>query len=130
MGYGHWLCGLDFALSTPKEVVVVGNRAESNTVELLNAVYSRFLPNKVVAGMESGDDPIADQLELLEGRVLINGLPTAYVCQNYACQMPVTDPQALLELLDPASDGLHVASQLGKLESPRWKLNPISEAGE
>ena len=130
MGYGHWLCGLDFALSTPKEVVVVGNRTEASTVELLNAVYSRFLPNKVVAGMESEDDPIADQLGLLEGRVLVNGLPTAYVCQNYACQMPVTDPRALLEQLDPASGGLDVARQLGKLESPRWKLNPTSEAGE
>ena len=130
MGYGHWLCGLDFALSTPKEVVVVGNRAEASTVELLNAVYSRFLPNKVVAGMESEDDPIADQLGLLEGRVLINGLPTAYVCQNYTCQMPVTDPRALLEQLDPMSDSLDVASQSGYLEPPRWKLNPISEAGE
>ncbi|MEE2656684.1 MAG: thioredoxin domain-containing protein, partial [Chloroflexota bacterium] len=130
MGYGHWLCGLDFALSTPKEVVVVGNRTETNTVALLNAVYSRFLPNKVVAGMETEDDPIADQLGLLEGRVLINGLPTAYVCQNYTCQMPVTDPRELLEQLDPASDGMNIASQSGYLEPPKWKLNPISEAGE
>ena len=110
--------------------MVVGNRTDASTVELLNAVYSRFLPNKVVAGMESEDDPIADQLGLLEGRVLVNGLPTAYVCQNYACQMPVTAPRALLEQLDPASGGLDVARQLGKLESPRWKLNPTSEAGE
>jgi len=97
---------------------------------LLNAVYSRFLPNKVVAGMETEDDPIADQLGLLEGRVLINGLPTAYVCQNYTCQMPVTDPSELLEQLDPASDGMDITSQSGYLEPPKWKLNPISEAGE
>ncbi len=130
VGYGHWLCALDFALSTPKEVVVVGDRSAAGTVALLNAVYSKFIPNKVVAGMASEDDPIAEELGLLEGRVLINGQPTAYVCQNYACQMPVTDAAALLEQLGAQSDGLDVISQSGYLLPPKWKLNPISEAGE
>ncbi len=130
VGYGHWLCGLDFALSTPKEVVIVGDRSEAGTVALLDAVYSKFIPNKVVAGMASEDDPIAEELGLLEGRVLIGGKPTAYVCQNYACQMPVTDPEALLEQLGSASDGLDVVSQSGYLLPPKWKLNPTSEAGE
>ena len=130
VGYGHWLCGLDFALSTPKEVVIVGDRSEAGTVALLDAVYSRYLPNKVVAGMASEDDPIAEELGLLEGRVLIGGKPTAYVCQNYACQMPVTDPEALLEQLGSASDGLDVVSKSGYLLPPKWKLNPTSEAGE
>ena len=130
VGYGHWLCAMDFALSTPKEVVIVGDRSDEGTKALLNAVYSRFLPNKVVAGMTSEDDPIAEELGLLEGRVLIGGKPTAYVCQNYACQMPVTDPEALLEQLGAESDGLDVVSQSGYLLPPKWKLNPISEAGE
>jgi uncharacterized protein YyaL (SSP411 family) len=130
VGYGHWLCALDFALSTPKEVVIVGDRSTAGTVALLNAVYSKFIPNKVVAGMASEDDPIAEELGLLEGRVLINGQPTAYVCQNYACQMPVTDAAALLEQLGAQSDGLDVISQSGYLLPPKWKLNPISEAGE
>ena len=130
VGYGHWLCALDFALSTPKEVVVVGDRSNEGTVALLNAVYSRFLPNKVVAGMSSEDDAVAEELGLLEGRVLIGGQPTAYVCQNYACQMPVTDPESLLEQLGAGSDGLDVLSQSGYLLPPKWKLNPISEAGE
>jgi uncharacterized protein YyaL (SSP411 family) len=130
VGYGHWLCALDFALSTPKEVVVVGDRSEAGTVALLNVLYSKFIPNKVVAGMASEDDPIAQEIELLEGRVLINGQPTAYVCQNYACQMPVTDAAALLKQLGTQSDGLDVISQSGYLLPPKWKLNPISEAGE
>ena len=130
MGYGNWLCAMDFALSTPKEVVVVGDRAEAGTIALLDAVYSKFIPNKVVAGMASEDDAIAEDLGLLEGRVLIGGQPTAYVCQNYTCQMPVTDPEALLEQLGSGSDGLDVVSQSGYLLPPKWKLNPVSEAGE
>ena len=127
-GYGHWLCGLDYALSTPKEVVVVGDRSEAGTVALLNAVYSRYLPNKVVAGMASEDDPIADELGLLEGKVLINGMPTAYVCQNFACQLPVTDPAALLEQLGPESQTADPSTGSGYLLPPKWKLNPQGPA--
>ena len=112
IGYGHWLCAMDYALSTPKEVVVVGERDDAATKALLEAVHSRFIPNKVVAGMASEDDPIADELALLEGRGLVGGRPTAYVCQNYACQLPVTDPAALLEQLGVAgSDGRPIPTE-------------------
>ena len=75
IGYGHWLCAMDYALSTPKEVVVVGERDDAATKALLEAVHSRFIPNKVVAGMASEDDPIADELALLEGRSLVGRPP-------------------------------------------------------
>ncbi len=130
IGYGHWLCAMDYALSTPKEVVVVGDREDAATKALLEAVHSRYIPNKVVAGMATEDDPIADELALLEGRGLVGGLPTAYVCQNYACQLPVTDPEALLEQLG-APAGAADPSQLDSYLLPaKWRLNPTSEAGE
>ena len=118
MGYGHWLCAMDYALSTPREVVVVGDREDAATKALLEAVHSRFIPNKVLAGMASEDDPIADELALLEGRGLISGRPTAYVCRNYACQLPVTEPAALLEQL--AGGGADPA-QPGYLLPPKWQ---------
>ena len=130
MGYGHWLCAMDYLLSTPKEVVVVGDREDAATKALLSAVHSRFIPNKVVAGMASEDDPIADELALLEGRALVGGLPTAYVCQNYACQLPVTDPEALLQQLGPASESVDASQRDSYLLPQKWRLNPISEAGE
>ncbi|MCH8235959.1 MAG: hypothetical protein IIC29_07525 [Chloroflexi bacterium] len=37
---------------------------------------------------------------LLEGRGMLNGAPTAYVCENYACQLPVNDPAALAAQLN------------------------------
>ena len=130
MGYGHWLCAMDYLLSTPKEVVVVGDREDAATKALLRAVHSRFIPNKVLAGMASEDDPIADELALLEGRGLVGGLPTAYVCQNYACQLPVTDPEALLQQLGPASESVDASQRDSYLLPQKWRLNPISEAGE
>ncbi len=99
IGLGHWLCALDFALSSPKEVVIVGGRGEPDTAALLSALHGAYLPNKVVAGLESEDDPAAEDLALLEGRHRVGGRATAYVCQNFACRMPVTEAEALLSQL-------------------------------
>ena len=100
-GMGHWLCALDFYLSTPKEIAIVGDLNAPATKELLRTVHAGCLPNKVLAGVSpeaaSGD---ASSMPLLEGRTLVDGKPTAYVCQNYVCQLPVTDPESLARQLE------------------------------
>ncbi|MCH7714420.1 MAG: thioredoxin domain-containing protein, partial [Chloroflexi bacterium] len=99
MGAGQWLVTLDFYLSQPKEIAIIGPRDDPATGELLDAVFGRFLPNKVVVGAESPQPTAVDGNPLLEGREMTGGRPTAYVCQNYVCQLPVTDPEALEEQL-------------------------------
>ncbi len=95
---GHWLGALDFYLSKPKEVVVVGERGEGDTAALLAEIHRNYIPNRVMLGVEDGEQ-VADRLPLLEGRQKIDGAATAYVCENYVCQLPVTDPQALARQL-------------------------------
>ena len=34
-------------------------------------------------------------LALFEGRTEVDGRPAAYVCRDFVCRMPVTDPDAL-----------------------------------
>ena len=97
MGFGHWLCVLDFHLATPKEIAVVGPWSDPATQALLETVYGRYLPNKVVAGLES--DGEGDTIPLLEGKRMVDGQPTAYVCEHYLCQAPVTEAEALAEQL-------------------------------
>jgi uncharacterized protein len=87
-----FLSALDFFLSTPKEVVVVGSRPEADA--LLEVVWTRFLPNKVVAGSPPGVDS-----PLLEDKVAIGGKPTAYVCEHFACKAPTSDPEVLAQQL-------------------------------
>ena len=97
-GTGHWLAALDFYISTPKEVVVIGPKEDPATQSLLDTIFGRFLPNKVVVGATASD--AVSRSPLLKDRGMIGGKPTAYVCQNYACQLPVTEPEALAEQLD------------------------------
>jgi uncharacterized protein YyaL (SSP411 family) len=90
---------LDFYLSTPPEIVIVGSRQDPATTALLSEVHRPFLPNKLVAVLDPEEDSTELDPGLVEEREMINGQPTAFVCEDYTCQMPVTDPQALAQQL-------------------------------
>ncbi|HRW49309.1 MAG TPA: hypothetical protein P5333_17455, partial [Caldilinea sp.] len=55
-----------------------------------------FLPHAVLAFAAPGAE---SPLPLLQGRTLVDGQPAAYVCENYACKLPVTTEDALRDLL-------------------------------
>jgi uncharacterized protein YyaL (SSP411 family) len=94
-GFGRLLSALDFYLSTPYEVAVIGNPDAPDTQALLEAVYSAYLPNKVVAGRSESDEEAARLVPLLAERPMRDGRATAYVCVQYACQSPTTGAEEL-----------------------------------
>jgi uncharacterized protein YyaL (SSP411 family) len=93
-GFARVLSALDFYLSAPKEIAIIGSLAQSETKALLRTVYTGYLPNRVVV---SSDSPVSvsSAIPLLADRPMREGKPTAYVCENFACKEPVTDPAAL-----------------------------------
>ncbi|MDX6379085.1 MAG: uncharacterized protein QOI57_109 [Rubrobacteraceae bacterium] len=97
--FGRLLSALDFYLSTPYEIAIVGDTEAPDTRALLNAVYSSYLPNKVVAGRSEEDEEAARLVPLLADRPRREGKATAYVCVNYACQSPTTDAEELKKQL-------------------------------
>ena len=99
-GFGNWLCALDFYLSKPREIAIVGRPGDPATKSLIEVINLRYLPNKVLAGKSSETTATNMDIPLLQGRVSIENRPTVYVCESYACQAPVTDPDALAALLD------------------------------
>ena len=103
-GTGHWLAALDFYVSTPREIAMIGKPGDPATRALLEQVFNRYLPNKVVVGgtanAEGAAGVAAVPTPLLEGRGMMNGMATAYVCQNYVCQLPVTDAEGLAAQLE------------------------------
>lgn len=95
---GHWLGALDFHLSTTKEIVIVGDRTHPQTHALTDEVYRHYIPNRVMLGIPGNSTPL-QRLPLLADRPPLNSQPTAYVCQNYTCQLPVNSPQDLANQL-------------------------------
>jgi uncharacterized protein YyaL (SSP411 family) len=95
------LVALDFSLGKPRQIVVAGQRDSKETAALVKEVRRHFLPNKVLLLADGGNGQryLEDKLEALRGMKPIDGKPTAYVCENFACQAPVTDPAALRKLL-------------------------------
>ena len=92
---GHWLCALDFYLSTPKEIAILGGAQDADTRALLARVYASALPNRVLVGGASD----AVGIPLLQDRERIDGRATAYVCRNYVCNLPVNEPGELARQL-------------------------------
>lgn len=93
-GFGRSLAAMDFYLSAPKEIVVVGDPTSIETAELRKEVWRPYLPNKVVAQADAVG-PAAEKVPLLKGRTMVGGRPTAFVCENYTCKEPVTRPEHL-----------------------------------
>jgi uncharacterized protein YyaL (SSP411 family) len=95
------LRAMDFHLSGAREVALVappnGTVANSLT-ELAAVVRSRFRPRVVVAAGEEG----TERPELMLQRIAVEGRPTAYVCENFACRAPVTEPGELAGALGDA----------------------------
>jgi hypothetical protein len=91
-GFGQWLSAATFALAQPKEVALVGNPAQADMRALLETVFGEYRPFKVVALKQPGE---ASAVPLLQGRAQLNGKATAAVCFNFACMLPVTEPEAL-----------------------------------
>jgi len=85
--FAHLLRALDFHLSRTREVALVGGDLTS----LADVVRATFRPHVVLAAGPAG----ATEPPLLDARTEIGGEPAAYVCEGFACQLPVTDPTAL-----------------------------------
>ena len=99
-GFGRFLCALDFHLGPRVEVALVAAPRDGGLDALAEEVFGRFLPNRVVAGMVAGDTAAAAGLPLLASREAVGGHATAYVCRNYACDLPATDRETLARQLD------------------------------
>jgi uncharacterized protein YyaL (SSP411 family) len=95
--FALWLQATDFALAPVAEVAIVGDLDDPATMALLEVASAGYTPNRVVAASSSRDGPSA--VPLLGDRIRLDGRPTAYVCRNFACRLPVTDPDALREQL-------------------------------
>ncbi|SRR5579883_199663 len=101
MAIPQMLAACEFYLSEPRQIIIAGEHDAADTRGLLRAVHRRFLPNRLLLLVDSDEAraafaagaPEISSMHPLDGRA------AAYVCRNFACQLPVSEPDALVELL-------------------------------
>jgi uncharacterized protein YyaL (SSP411 family) len=109
LGFGHALRALDFALARVREVAIVGSGPDAEA--LRDVVRGAYWPHQVLAvsggpaggargaGVAGEAGAVEPAVPLLRDRPLVNGRAAAYVCEEFACQAPVTEPAALAAAL-------------------------------
>ena len=82
-------------------MVVAGDRQSADTQALVAEVRRRFLPDTLLLVVDETSraalaswNPAAGRMHPIEGKA------AAYVCENFACREPVTEPGRLGKLLD------------------------------
>jgi uncharacterized protein YyaL (SSP411 family) len=96
------LAALDATLNEPTQIVVAGERDLPETAQLIRVIRGRYLPNKVLLSADGGEGQnwLGQHIEALRLMGPLNGHAAVYVCRNFACQLPVTGPEQLAQLLD------------------------------
>jgi len=97
MAHAFAMIAVDFLVGPTFEVVVAGSRDGSDTRAMLAAVDQAFVPNKVVVFRPSEDPkPVVEVAPYTREQEAIRGAATAYVCRNFACDLPTTEPNEVL----------------------------------
>jgi len=91
--FSYALAALERAASPPLEIAIIGEPGRADTDALRTEVWGRLLRPHVT--VTAAPDKGAQHTPLLADRVMVDGRATAYVCERFECQMPVTDAAAL-----------------------------------
>jgi len=97
---GWGLAVAEAMASGPAEIAIVGQPGDDRTAALHRMALIAAPPGAVIA-LGNGDGSGADAVPLLRGRDAVGGAPAAHVCREFACRMPVTDPERLRAELGP-----------------------------
>ena len=96
--FGQWLCAADFNIGPIHEVAIIGAEEQGGTQALVQTLWEKYRPRTVAAF--GTYPPPAGGPSLLANRPLVNGQPTAYVCQGFVCRQPVHSAVEMARQLD------------------------------
>ena len=92
-GYAKSLMVVDLLLHGPIELALVGQPGESNYEQLQEEMNRHFIPNRIIARQH--EDDAESTHPLLKGKRKVNGGAALYICRDFACTAPITDPRAI-----------------------------------
>lgn len=98
--YTQLMSALEFGVGPSYEVIIIGEPGAADTEAMVSALREQYVPNKVVLLRDLPDDgPLVELADYTRYYYAIDDLATAFVCQNYICEFPTTDPEKMVSLL-------------------------------
>jgi uncharacterized protein len=98
-GHSFMLTALLFNMATTKEVVVVEGTEQPGSEEMLNLLKEDFKPFTLSLYSSERYKDLKEVIPFISNYKSVNGKSTAYVCENFSCQAPITSPGELKEVL-------------------------------
>ena len=100
-GYSQFLQALDFIIGPSREIVISGDPHLKTTQNMISTIHNSFLPNKVIlfhpgCNADKRLSKISPYVKELSNK---DQGPTAYICEQYACNTPITDIDDLIKTL-------------------------------
>ena len=101
MAIPQMMVACEFLLGAPREIVFAGDRESAEMKALLKELHRHFVPSRVVLMVDSEDarQRLAEGIPSIGAMQAVAGRAAVYVCRNYTCQLPVTGPAQLAELI-------------------------------
>jgi hypothetical protein len=104
-GLASWpemLAAIDFGDQRPRQIVLAGKTDSADLRAMLDEVNGRYLPDRILLFADGGEGQrfLAQRLPTVAAMAAREGKTMAYVCENYACDLPTNDPAKLGRLLD------------------------------
>ncbi len=100
-GHSIMLIAILHTYEPSREIVVAGAMDDPKLQEMITEIRSKFLPNTVLMINPDGELGVEARklLPVIADKTTVNGQPAVYICENYACQAPITEMEQLLLML-------------------------------
>ncbi len=96
--YTHFMMALLFAQVATQEIIIAGEKEDENTKKMIVEINKRFLPFTTTV-LNHGIEALYELAPVAKEQKPVENRSTAYVCENFSCNIPTTDIQQFIELL-------------------------------
>lgn len=100
-GMPQMAVALNLLEAKPLQIVIAGRPDAPDTQAMLREATRLFIPGKIVllADGGAGQTFLAKQVAFMKDIIPINGRATAYICEDFVCQLPTTDVVTMARIL-------------------------------
>ena len=101
--YSFFLIAMIFYEAKPQEVIITGDYDRAGTKEMIRILHHNRNPliSSIVYTDKQKD--LNAIIPYIENYQAIDGIPTAFICRDYACRPPITDLQEFERSFSPDS---------------------------